>query len=314
MESACSGKLLADADRDNKKTQVTEAEDSTLKKLLRMGHNSISAAATMATHWKTFQFDGGKVLKNIAHAAYFSMAIAEWQSISGIRRQDTNPAVMTAMNAYYNYASAVDDVFDNSPANAPRLNFMHDAEVRRLRKVLYSSISRMSNQNAIKRAMSKYDDVAISDMLKLKDEGVPNLEYALKFRYETSGDMGKMAFAMMNLAHGVSGEKASEMERNSVYVTMIAQLLDDMKDIAEDRRKNINENLMLQILRKNPEELKKVDEHLSKSKDIGLKKLAKLAPDSFKQAKELKDRMFDKIPETADYYWLKILGRMAYRT
>jgi geranylgeranyl pyrophosphate synthase len=141
--------------------------------------------------------------------------------------------------------------------------------------------------------------------LKKREPGLKGFDDTMAFRQKTSGEMGRAIAAIMNTAHNIPAEKAEKIERAFENVSMAGQVYDDLQDLSQDRNEHVKENIIYQILRKNPEELAKVGDSLKISPKIGFRRLKRLAPNTAQEAADLQKKYLDNIGPEKEFSHLR---------
>lgn len=300
-------------DKDLQRLQrIVPSEGAAFQDLLRIPPIFISGASLLTFRWKAFCFDPEmRVARKIKYGILASFMIGMWMPAAGVHERNLNPISLAICNEYNEYLSVVDDLIDSSK-NSLRLTFTQNNKARAFRKTLFSLVSELPNEKEVKKIIYQSGHTMARAEARLKREGVSDLESAIRLCSETTGEAIRSLVAILNVTHNVPKGTANEMEQCLPNLGVALQLYDDLVDFAGDMRNKASENLLFQILRMHPDELKRIEAHLAETGKISKKQFAKLAPESVKFAKKLQNGFLSKIPNISNYYIVKVFLRMAY--
>lgn len=285
----------ADAERDG---WLSETRRSLRCALLTWADVS-RTMATVPLRWD-YLFSGRDkaVEKRFEHCLFLNFVVNSWLGAAGIRYGDIGPEHISIMRNYFTYITAVDEFIDAPENRARMMEFSKDKEIRGLRKEFFVSILALDEgkQREMRRLFTTDTGIMMSAVMKYRD--VRSLGDAEDLRMGTSGVVVRTHIKILDIAYSVPKERARMIEDAYMNLGMAAQVHDDLYDLKEDMAAGTEENLVYQILLKNPDELERVKGLLKKKERIRYSRLVEHAPVSAAEAKRLQDKYVQRIPSS----------------
>ena len=255
------------------------------------------ALADVPLRWKCLSSDKDKGIgKRIENSLFLNFVVNSWLGATGLRSGDIDLEPTSIMKYYFAYIGAVDGFID-APENRNDLTgFRGDGEVRGFRRRFFESIQCLDEdkQRSIRRLFTEDTGVMMSAIVKYGK--IDSLEDAEALRIGTSGVVVRTHIRLLDIIYGVPEERAKVIEDAYLNLGMEAQVHDDLLDLKEDMENGIDENLVYQILLKNPDEMRRVRKLLETRKQIWYGRLVEQAPASAAEVKGLQDKYIGRIP------------------
>lgn len=229
-----------------------------------------------------------------------------WLSAAQKKYSEINQPTLNALDNHLRLIAAIDDALDLRRKKITRSTFKEE-RIDKIRKNYFDGLELMgeAGKRRIKTCFSKSTKrmvAAVKSHTKLK-----SLDDVIELRKGTSGEMFASSVAVFNAGHGIPPADAKKIEDAFANCGMLAQIGDDVHDLGKDRQTRTEENIVYWLLKRHPDELRRVGAALSPNARCGFGWLKKIAPKTASEALALQESYIKAIPDEPRFARLRSL-------